>query len=249
MPYTLKTLLKILIILSLMGCTEDEYINMEDVYIESGKAYLTKDNSLINGKVMSLGDYKKPGVLAIFYGRKTNYEGFYAEGLKDYKWSNLNPDKSLQEAKGYYVSMVKEIWDSGELLKVEYYGSSDKLMEATYFNGTGCPSNPIISTEYLIQNNSELDLILTIDEGVQRNVLQDKTFLVGKSDQCNIQVIPSENDIFQSIRVYKGDSRNNLVLLYTHQPILDSMWIMSKTSNNNFQYTLEINDELLNGSL
>jgi len=238
-----------LIVFSLMGCADDEFINMEDIYIDNDKAYFIEDNSLVNGKVKSLGSYNRPGVLAVFSGRKTNYEGYYLEGLKDHRWLYNNPDESVQEGRDQFVTKIKEIWNSGELLKVEYFGTSLKLIEAKYYNNAGCPSTPIVTTDYIVQNNSSLDLILTIDEGVQRKISRNSNFLIGTSDHCESDLIPSENDLFKSIHIHKGDVNNNLVLLYTHNPIQDSMWIKHEKSNNNFEYTLEINDTSLKGFL
>jgi len=246
----MKKLILLFITIHLFGCSGNDFIDMKDVYITDNIAYMAKDSTPVNGKVRSFGYYKKPGAFAFLFGNKISYEGYYTEGLKDYKWLNFAPDKSLQEGRTNYTTKIKEIWDVGELLKIEHFDASDNVLETKYYNGTdfnntGCANTPIFKTDYLVQNDSSIEIILTIDNGVQRHIKRKSNWLVGNTNHCESVLIPSENTAFESIQIHKGDAENNLILIYEQEPILDSMWSLNKKSKHDFKYTLVITDELL----
>lgn len=229
----------------LFGCAGKDYIDMKDVYIKNARAYLVEDNTLVSGKVRSFGGYIKPGVTAIFSGKKIIYEGHYSDGLKDYKWRIFGSEGSLRKEGYSNYSEVKEIWDEGELLKVEYYKSGNSV-GTKYINGSECAKEPIYKTEYLIKNESSIDVILTVDEGVQRNLERQSAWLLGVANDCEGALIPSENIVFENLQINKGDAQNNLILIYNHDPIIDSLWSFDEKSEYDFEYTLIISDELFN---
>lgn len=240
----MQRLILVFIVFLFLGCSRKDFIDMNDVYIKDNVAYLIKDNSLVNGKVRSYGTWKKPGITAIFNGKKVKYEGYYSNGLKDYKWLNFEPDKSLQEGRVTYIKKIKEIWNVGELLKIEYYDASENILETKYYNGSGCSNTANFNTNYLVQNDSSTDIILTIDNGVQRQIKRKSNWFISNTNHCDSIVIPSKNNTFKSLQIHKGDAQNNLILIYEHEKILDSMWNLNEKSNNEFEYTLIITDDL-----
>ena len=243
----MKKLILLFITIHLFGCSGNDFIDMKDVYVIDNIAYMAKDSTPVNGKVRSFGYYKKPGAFAFLFGNKISYEGYYTDGIKDYKWLNFEPDKSLQEGRTNRIMMIKEIWDVGELLKMQYYGSmsKDDILMTKYYNGTQGERDPSFRTDYFIQNNSSIDIILTIDRRGQRLIERHSKELVGISTHCGSVVIPSENVAFKNIRINKGDAQNNLIMIYEQEPILDSLWTFSEESIYDFKYTLIITDELL----
>jgi hypothetical protein len=241
----MKKLILLFITIHLFGCSGNDFIDIKDVYITDNIAYMAKDSTLVNGKVRAFGHYKEYGALQFLFGKKISYEGYYNDGLKDYKWLNFAPDKSLQEGRTNYIKKIKEIWDVGELLKMEYYGGFDDILMTKYYNGTQGEKDPSFRTDYFIQNNSSIDIILTIDRRGQRLIERQSKELVGISAHCGSVVIPSENTAFKNIRINKGDAQNNLIMIYEQEPILDSLWTFSEESIYDFKYTLIITDELL----
>lgn len=241
----MQRLILLFIVVLFFGCSRKDFIDMDDIYIKDNVAYFIKDNSHVNGKVRSYGYWKKPGITAIFHGKKIKYEGYYSNGLKDYKWLNFEPDKSLQEGRMRYIKKIKEIWNAGELLKIEYYDASDNVLETKYYNNYGCTNTSIFKTNYLVQNDSNIDIILTIDDGVQRQIKRKSNWFIGNTNHCDSIVIPSKNSTFKSLKIHKGDAKNNLILIYEQKPILDNLWNLNEKSNNEFEYTLIIADEFL----
>jgi hypothetical protein len=241
----MKKLIPLFITIHLFGCSGNDFIDMKDVYITDNIAYMAKDSTPVNGKVRSFGYYKKPGAFAFLFGNKISYEGYYTDGIKDYKWLNFEPDKSLQEGRTNYIMKIKEIWDAGELLKMEYYGGSDNILMTKYYNGTQGEKDPSFRTDYIIQNNSSIDIILTVDGGVQRLIERQSKELVGITTHCGNVVIPSENIAFTNISIHKGDNENNLILIYEQEPIIDDLWNYIEKSIYDFEYTLIITDELI----
>ena len=238
----MKKLILLFITIHLFGCSGNDFIDMKDVYVTDNIAYMAKDSTPVNGKVRSFGYYKKPGAFAFLFGNKISYEGYYTDGIKDYKWLNFEPDKSLQEGRTNRIMMIKEIWDVGELLKMQYYGSmsKDDILMTKYYNGTQGEKDPSFRTDYFIQNNSSIDLYNgTILIKTQSNQL------LGIATHCGRAVIPSENMVFNSIKLSKVENDVSLVTVYEQKSIHDDLWTFSEESIYNFKYTLIITDDLL----
>lgn len=112
---------------------------------------------------------------------------------------------------------------------------------------TQCESDidPTFSTEFFVQNISDQDLIYFTFEG--REILiksQSHQFIAVSSNTISF-VKPSENKAFDHILLYRKDSSGNLTMIYEQNPIVDSLWTFEKLSTYEANFTLFINNELL----
>ncbi len=105
--------------------------------------------------------------------------------------------------------------------------------------------NSGFESQYIIQNNSSIDLILFTEGGGQLPVASQSEFRVA-SDLNNTTdpITPSESFIFSNIKLYKmADS--DFILTYEQNPIDDALWVFSEPNENRFEYRLIITDDLL----
>ncbi|MFK7833530.1 MAG: hypothetical protein AB8B52_09655 [Winogradskyella sp.] len=113
---------------------------------------------------------------------------------------------------------------------------------------TTCEDDDINSgfeTEYFIQNDSSIDLVLFTEGGGQLPVPSEGELRVsGDLNQDAEPISPSESFIFSNIKLYKMDNED-FVLAYEQSPLDDALWIFSETSENRFAYRLIITDALL----
>jgi hypothetical protein len=110
---------------------------------------------------------------------------------------------------------------------------------------TQCEDDDINSgfeTEYIIQNDSDIALILFTEGGGQLPVAsQSNLFVASNLNQTTNSITPSESNIFSNIKLYKMEN-DNFILVYEQNPIDDDLWVYSEPSENRFEYRLIITD-------
>ncbi len=106
-------------------------------------------------------------------------------------------------------------------------------------------SNSGFETQYIIQNDSSIDLILFTDGGGQLPV-ESESFLRVASDlnDTTDPITPSESFIFSNIKLYKVVDAN-FILTYEQNPIDDALWVFNEPTENRFEYRLIITDDLI----
>lgn len=106
-------------------------------------------------------------------------------------------------------------------------------------------SNSGFETQYIIQNDSSIDLILFTDGGGQLPVASQSDFRVA-SDLNNTTnpITPAESFIFSNIRLYKMVDAN-FILTYEQDPIDDTLWVFNEPTENRYEYKLVITDDLI----
>ncbi|WP_299123597.1 hypothetical protein [uncultured Winogradskyella sp.] len=113
---------------------------------------------------------------------------------------------------------------------------------------TQCDDDDLSSgfeTEYIIQNDTSLDLILFTEGGGQLPVASQSDLSVASDlNQTTDPISPSESFIFSNIKLYKMEN-DNFILAYQQNPIDDNLWVLSEPSENRFQYKLIITDALI----
>lgn len=105
--------------------------------------------------------------------------------------------------------------------------------------------NSGFETQYIIQNDSSIDLILFTEAGGQLPVASQSEFRVA-SDLNNTTdpITPSESFVFSNIKLYKMVD-SDFILTYVQNPIDDALWVFNEPSENRFEYRLIITDDLL----
>lgn len=100
-------------------------------------------------------------------------------------------------------------------------------------------------TEYILQNDSSLDLIF-FPEGSSKFTVESKSSLTIAIDlnQETNPITPSETFTFSSIELYKSEN-NNFIQVYKQDPVDDNTWVLNEPTENRFEYKLIITDELL----
>ncbi len=100
-------------------------------------------------------------------------------------------------------------------------------------------------TQYIIQNDSSIDLILFTDGGGQLPVASQSDLRVA-SDLNNTTnpITPAESFIFSNIRLYKMVDAN-FILTYEQDPIDDTLWVFNEPTENRYEYKLVITDDLI----
>ena len=111
-----------------------------------------------------------------------------------------------------------------------------------------CEEDDLVSgfeTEYILQNDSSLDLIF-FPEGSSKFTVESKSNLTIAIDlnQNTNPITPSETFTFSSIELYKSEN-NNFIQVYKQDPIDDNTWVLSEPTENRFEYKLIITNELL----
>ena len=113
---------------------------------------------------------------------------------------------------------------------------------------TTCDDDEVNSgfeSQYIIQNNSNTDLILFTEGGGQLPVASQAELLI-TTDLNNIAepISPAESGIFSNIKLYEM-ANENFILVYNQSPIDDSAWTFNEPSENRFEYRLIITDDLV----
>lgn len=100
-------------------------------------------------------------------------------------------------------------------------------------------------TQYIIQNDSSIDLILFTEGGGQLPVASQSDFRIASDLNATTDPItPSESFIFSNIKLYKMVDAN-FILAYEQNPIDDALWVFSEPTENRFEYKLIITDDLI----
>jgi hypothetical protein len=113
---------------------------------------------------------------------------------------------------------------------------------------TTCEDDDINSgfeTEYVLENDSSIDLILCSEGGRQTAIPSQSEISIGRDFNPTTNAIdPSESFVFGTIKLYKMDN-NDFLLVYKQNPIQVNLWTFNEPTENRFEYRLTITDELL----
>lgn len=114
---------------------------------------------------------------------------------------------------------------------------------------TTCEEDDLSSgfeTEYIIENNSSINLILIQEENFQITIESGSSLtLASDLNQETNPISPNETFTFNSIKLYKKEN-DNFILAYKQDPIDDNLWAFNEPVTNRYNYTLTITDDLLN---
>ena len=121
------------------------------------------------------------------------------------------------------------------------------LLLAPLLMSMQCESDdPIFGTEYFIENNSSIDLILITEEAGEILIKSQSSQFIAVATDSNAFVVPSDNIAFTEITLYTSEDGGNMVLVYEQNPIMDSLWIFEELSSYTARYRLIITDDSLN---
>ena len=105
--------------------------------------------------------------------------------------------------------------------------------------------NSGFETDYLLQNDSSIDLFLLTEGAVFIEIESQSVRSVGNTlNSTTSSIVPSESNVFSNIKLYKMDN-SNFILAYEQTPIDDDLWLFNEPSINRFEYTLIVTDELI----
>jgi hypothetical protein len=100
-------------------------------------------------------------------------------------------------------------------------------------------------TDYMIQNDSSIDLILFTEGGGQLPIPNATEFRVSSDiSQTATAISPTTSNIFNNIKLYKVENEN-FILVYEQDPLDDELWVYNEPLENRFEYRLIITDALL----
>lgn len=109
-----------------------------------------------------------------------------------------------------------------------------------------CESDEIVvSTVYIIQNDSNINLIFITEEAGETVIASQSSHVFNLGPNASTVVSPSENSNINSIQLFRLDSDQNQVLAYEQNPILDELWILNELSSLEYEYSLIITDDLV----
>lgn len=111
---------------------------------------------------------------------------------------------------------------------------------------TTCESEDIVvSTVYLIQNDSSTDLIFITEEASETVIASQSRHMFNSGPNASVVVSPAENNNINIIQLFKLDANQNQILVYEQNPILDELWSLNELSSEEFEYSLIITDDLI----
>jgi len=121
------------------------------------------------------------------------------------------------------------------------------LLLLPFLVATQCEEeNTGFETNYLVQNNSGIDLLLLTEDDRFLELASQSTISVGSVlNSATSPILPSESFLFSYIKLYSSDN-DNFILVYKQDPINDDLWGFSEPVMNRFEYKLLITDELIN---
>lgn len=100
-------------------------------------------------------------------------------------------------------------------------------------------------TSYFIQNETNTPLFFF---GFENRLIEinPQTSVLFRSDLNGetLPIQPSENIEFSNIELFKNVD-SDLILTYEQEPIDDALWLFNEPSENRFEYTLVISQELI----
>jgi len=123
------------------------------------------------------------------------------------------------------------------------------LLLLPFIVATQCENDDFNSgfeTEYVIENDLDSDLILLSANDPQIAISSKAGYsLSSVLNQTTESILPSESFSFSHVKLYKKEN-DDFILVYNQDPIDDSLWIYSETSENKYEYRLIITEELIN---
>lgn len=121
------------------------------------------------------------------------------------------------------------------------------LLIAPLLMATQCDddNDPLVSTEYYIQNDSSIDLTYLTDDATEVLIESNTTQFIAINTDNTSSIAPSENITFNNVTLYKPDTSGNLVIAYQQEPINDSLWELNEISDFDYIYTVIITDDLV----
>lgn len=106
--------------------------------------------------------------------------------------------------------------------------------------------NTGFETNYLIQNNSSIDLLLLTEGDRFLEIESQSTVSIGSALNSETSPIPpSESIVFSNVKLYATDNYN-FILVFIQDPVNDELWIFSEPLMNRYEYTLLITDDMIN---
>lgn len=100
-------------------------------------------------------------------------------------------------------------------------------------------------TNLVIQNDSSFDLVLeVVPYNISQLLSQNNTYIDGSSSE-NGFILPSEFEFLESIKLYKRNEDEDLILVYEQTPIIDSLWVINESTTKDVDHILIIDDETI----
>ena len=100
-------------------------------------------------------------------------------------------------------------------------------------------------TNLVVTNDSSFDLVLeTIEGNLSAIQSQESLYIDGYSAESGF-ILPSEFTSINSIKLYKRDDNQNLILVYNQSPLNDDLWIINQSTGMDVDYVLTITDDNL----
>lgn len=119
------------------------------------------------------------------------------------------------------------------------------LLVATTCEDDDISPNSGFETDYIIQNDSSIDLILFTEGGGQLPVASQADLRVTSDiNSTTNPITPSQTFIFSNIKLYKIEN-GDFILAYEQDPIDDTLWVFNEPTENRYEYRLIITDALL----
>ena len=107
------------------------------------------------------------------------------------------------------------------------------------------PDEIVVSTVYIIQNDSNTNLIFNTEEAGVTVIASQTSYVFNLGPNASTVVSPAQNSNINSIQLFKLDSDQNQVLAYEQTPIMDELWSLNELSSLEYEYTLIITDDLI----
>lgn len=103
----------------------------------------------------------------------------------------------------------------------------------------------LFQTEFVIQNDSNTDLTITVDPDIELALERQSGLPVWIAFDARAAITPTENTNITEIKLYKKDDEGNEVLAYDQDPIVNNLWVFTEDTPGDYKYTLVITDDLL----
>jgi hypothetical protein len=121
------------------------------------------------------------------------------------------------------------------------------LLMAPLLMATQCDEDDeiLFQTEFVIQNDSNTDLTITVDPDIELALERQSGLPVWVAFDARAAITPTENTNITEIKLYKKDDEGNEVLAYDQDPIVNNLWVFTEDTPGDYKYTLVITDDLL----
>lgn len=105
--------------------------------------------------------------------------------------------------------------------------------------------NTGFETNYLVHNNSSIDLFLLNEQDRFIEIESQSTISIGSVlNSTTSPIVPSESLVFSNIKLYTTDN-DNFILVYIQDPIDDDLWFFNEPVMNRYEYKLVISDDIM----